>query len=404
MKTSFNFAHYRKQLRANCIYRAVNPARYLLDRARTKLAHAGARSTFDGDRTTKVLLVSDTLAWNSEQQFNPFSLYRAELRDKLKLISLHLLLRDVLRSPNLILRSFDVVILKMSFETSTKEALDIVRSIKGALNGRRLIYFDGDDDLCVQWPEILPYVDLYVKKHLFHDRNQYLKQFVGKSNLTDFVHQRYNYSFSDNPIATETRPLPIEQLSKLSIGSNLALDHNIVELYSQLQLRPERSAKENDIVFRGSVPNNWMNYLRKDIVPALGRLGDRYRIILPTNRVPIEEYYREMESSRICVSPFGYGEICWRDFEAALCGCLLIKPDMSHVETNPDIFKPYQTYVPVQWDFSDLEEKCSYYLEHDDERRRIAERAFNVLDEFYKTDGGMKALDNLMRHCLEVRK
>jgi hypothetical protein len=373
---------------------------------RAKLADAGAGITLEGDRTTKILLVSDSdkLAWSSEQQFDPFALYRTELRDRLKLIAVHLLLRDVLQSPKLIISAFDIVILKMSFETDANEALDIVRTIEGALNGRRLIYFDGDDDLCVQWPRILPHVHLYVKKHLFRDRNQYLKRFVGKSNLTDFVHQRYNYSFSDNPVATETQPLPIEQLSKLSIGSNLGSDRNIVKLYRKLQLHPVQSANEHDVVFRGSVPNDWMYYLRKDIAPALGRLGERYRIILPTNRVPTGEYYREMQSSRICVSPFGYGEICWRDFEAILCGCLVIKPDMSHVETNPDIFKPYQTYVPVQWDFSDLEEKCSYYLEHDDERRRIAERAFIVLDEFYKSGGGMKALSNLIRDCLEVRK
>jgi len=27
--------------------------------------------------------------------------------------------------------------------------------------------------------------------------------------------------------------------------------------------------------------------------------------------------------SKICISPFGYGEICWRDFEAIIFGCLL---------------------------------------------------------------------------------
>ena len=29
------------------------------------------------------------------------------------------------------------------------------------------------------------------------------------------------------------------------------------------------------------------------------------------------------------LSPFGWGEICYRDFEAALNGMLLIKPDMN---------------------------------------------------------------------------
>jgi hypothetical protein len=83
--------------------------------------------------------------------------------------------------------------------------------------------------------------------------------------------------------------------------------------------------------------------------------------------------------SKICVSPFGYGEICWRDFEAVCLGCLLIKPDMGHVRTAPDLFIPGVTYAPVRWDFSDLEEVCSHYLENEKERVQIAQRARETL-------------------------
>ena len=31
------------------------------------------------------------------------------------------------------------------------------------------------------------------------------------------------------------------------------------------------------------------------------------------------------------MSPFGFGEICYRDFEAMLNGACLIKPDVSHL-------------------------------------------------------------------------
>ena len=142
-----------------------------------------------------------------------------------------------------------------------------------------------------------------------------------------------------------------------------------------------------------------MYYLRKDIGPALERLGKYYHVITPFSRVPIEEYYLELQSSKICISPFGYGEICWRDFEAVLCGCLLVKPDVGHVETSPDLFKPYQTYVPVRWDFSDLEKKCSYYLEHDVERQRIVNQAVEVLHSFYKGDDIMKAAVKFMQQA-----
>ena len=39
--------------------------------------------------------------------------------------------------------------------------------------------------------------------------------------------------------------------------------------------------------------------------------------------------------SKLCFSPFGYGEVCWRDFEAMSTGAVLVKPDMSHLQARP---------------------------------------------------------------------
>lgn len=395
-----DLGYYGKRFCDRSVYRLINPARYLRDWAAVHLFSAACNTEVGRNRLIKVLLVSDGTASTSEEQFNPFSFCRSELRDRWKVISTHLLITDVLRLSAFVLRSFDVVILKLSFRTGAEESLNIVRTIASALNDRRLIYFDGDDDLAVQWPGILRYVDLYVKKQVFRDRSQYLKRFVGKSNLTDFVHRKYNYNFSDDPVATETSPLSVEHISKLCIGCNLASDRNIVELYDRVRIGSSRQTKSNDVIFRGSVPNDWMRFLRREVGPALERLNNRYRIIMPVHRVSIDEYYREMQSSRICVSPFGYGELCWRDFEAVLCGCLLVKPEMSHVETNPDIFMPYKTYVPVRWDFSDLEETCRYYLEHDDARQRIADHAFKKLDEFYRSGGVTSTILNVLQRVV----
>jgi hypothetical protein len=70
-----------------------------------------------------------------------------------------------------------------------------------------------------------------------------------------------------------------------------------------------------------------------------------------------------------------------------LSGALLVKQDMSHVETRPDVFRPFETYVPVSWDLSDLEEKVRYYIAHPEERIAIASRAFAVVNE-YAAGGG----------------
>jgi Glycosyl transferases group 1 len=396
---------YASRQKRNLIYRAINPARYCFDLSCVKLGRRRAIKN-TATRPIRVALISDLGAYCSEEQFNPFSTYRLELRNKLQLISLHLLLKDALRAPKLILSHFDIIALKMSFRTNPFEALRVVRTIRNAVNSKRIIYFDGDDDLGVQWPEILSYVDLYIKKHIFRDKSNYLKPFIGKSNLHDYVHHKYGYSFSTRDygncldgytMISESGPVPIDQLGKIILGFNLALDRYIINLRKDLQHRVASIAEGNDIIFRGSVAqDNWSYYLRKDIAPVLRRLKKSYRVIMPTKRVGLEEYYHEMMSSKICISPFGYGEICWRDFEAMLCRCLLIKPDMSHVETNPDIFQPYKTYVPVKWDFSDLEEKCIYYLTHEGERKRIVSEGFRVLDEFYRNDGFIKSVSRML--------
>jgi hypothetical protein len=192
-------------------------------------------------------------------------------------------------------------------------------------------------------------------------------------------------------------PVPIRQLDKIQLGFNLALDHNIVKLYEEHQHRLANVTKQNDIIFRGSVAQeNWSYHLRKDVEPILRRLEKAYQVIIPSKCVTLEEYYCEMTSSKTCISPFGYGEICWRDFEAMLCGCLVVKPDMTHVETNPDIFKPFKTYVPVEWDFSDLEDKCIYYLTHEAERQCIVTEALKDLGEFYENDGFIKSVSKMV--------
>jgi hypothetical protein len=94
----------------------------------------------------------------------------------------------------------------------------------------------------------------------------------------------------------------------------------------------------------------------------------------------------------MCFSPFGYGEVCWRDYEAVIAGSMLLKPDMSHIESSPDIFIPGQTYVPLRWDLSDLEEKAKHYAQNDAERIRIAENALAVLSDYARSSGFVRQM------------
>jgi hypothetical protein len=132
-------------------------------------------------------------------------------------------------------------------------------------------------------------------------------------------------------------------------------------------------------------PDGFIAPLRLAAIRHLEALAGEYRVVATTDRIRPADFRDELRRSRICVSPFGHGEVCFRDFEAVLHGCLLIKPDMGHLETRPNIYVPGQTYIPVRWDFGDLAEKCRYYLENESERAGIAERASRALREFHET-------------------
>ena len=64
-----------------------------------------------------------------------------------------------------------------------------------------------------------------------------------------------------------------------------------------------------------------------------------------------------MYNCKIILSPYGFGEVTPRDLEAAMFGCVLIKPDMSYLEMIPNVYVPNETYVACKHDFSDINEK-----------------------------------------------
>ena len=319
-----------RKLRADLSRRVLAPLRYGTENVIASLGNAASASG-----PIRLGLVSDGAEITSEEQFNPFAAFRSELRRKLGVISLKCSVDDVLRSPEAYLAPFDIVLLKLSFRKNRSEAQKTIELIRTATRAP-LIYFDGDDDLCVQWPELLSCVDLYIKKHVFRDRSQYSRPMVGKSNLTNYVHQTFGVSFSHDPIAAHTDAVPTEQIPKIMAGYNLALDGKILDLYRATEPRSIfGSRRDVDIIFRGNVPNDWMGKLREPLRPALELMRKSNRVVTPDKRVATQDYYQELTSSKICISPFGYGEICWRDFEAVLCGALLVKPDMSSRRNQP---------------------------------------------------------------------
>ncbi|MCC6304044.1 MAG: glycosyltransferase family 1 protein [Rhodobacteraceae bacterium] len=342
-------------------------------RGRRLPAHVGRRLAGRGGRVN-LLLASDLLVYTSEQQFHPFDRHARALEADLGLVTLQADLGLARALLALGRPRFDAVGLKLSFRTPAAEALRVTAAFRRAAGTRPLVYFDGDDDLGVQWPDVLAHVDLYLKKHAHRDRAAYLRPTIGKSNLTDHAARHFGASFADD-IIPASPGLPAAAIEKISVLANIAEDAKIAELLARLPGAPA-GPRPVDVVCRATVdPASWTWGFRRGVAAALAGLPATTRVLVPTERVSQSRYYEEMLQARLCVSPFGFGEICWRDFEAILCGAVLVKPDMGHVETRPDLFVPHATYLPVRGDFADLAETCARWLERPAELSRIAATA-----------------------------
>lgn len=366
---------------------------------------AGKLATFRAGRSgkpvRKILVFSDRLSDTSEQQIQPLVRYRQSIAAELGFVFefSHVDRIDAVLEKGL--SGYSAVALKLIFNVPAPQAEALATKLFDAARatGARCLVLDGDDDQCVTWPGVLDACDAYIKKHCFADRRDYHKRFVGKTNLTDYAHSEYGRDFSAD-IIPHSGPLSEAQFEKIILGWNIGLDDKIYRLARDLTPQVLGWSKNYDMSCRASVPpDRWIFEMRDTAVQALEALASKLRIHAPTDRVSQQDYYYEMLESRFTVSPYGFGELCWRDFEAILCGSVLIKPDMSHIETWPNLFVPGETYVPVAWDYADLDEATSVLVNDEAARLRIAENARNTLLNALSKQAFLDRLDHTMRAC-----
>jgi hypothetical protein len=226
-------------------------------------------------------------------------------------------------------------------------------------------------------------VDLYVKKHLLRDRGLYGRPTLGDTNLTDHYNRRFGI-----PEPEQCFAIPDGFLDKVILGPSFATAPMI--LPALLGRRP-RGARPIDLHARfatGGTP--WYAGMRGESEAALGQVPEL--TVLRGEGVPLPRFMVEMARSKLCFSPFGYGEVCWRDYEAIAAGAVLLKQDMAHVQTDPDIFVPWETYVPLRWDLSDFQDTVRRLAADSALRDRIAGQAFGVLHDWLRSERFARAM------------
>ncbi|MFC2053452.1 glycosyltransferase [Chloroflexota bacterium] len=248
----------------------------------------------------------------------------------------------------------------------------------------------------------MPYIDLYAKCDLLRDRSLYTKKFYGERIFTDYYHQ--SRGIIDNVSPSFRQPIKPEELPKLALSWNLGLgDYRTFDKWglrarmflpwASYDIKPVSPCAERDIdIFlrgRTRYKHATVSFQREETIRQLESFvqNNSYRALYG-GVVRYNQYKKERSRSRIMVSPFGIGEVCYRDFECFMAGALLFKPDMSHLETWPNYYVPEITYIPFAWDFSDFQVKLREVLDSPEKCKKIAQKGQDIYLNSLSPTGG----------------
>jgi hypothetical protein len=266
-----------------------------------------------------------------------------------------------------------------SWRQDDPSALEKIAKI--AAKAPATIYFDRSSGPANLDPELFPLVEMYCKSSLLKDRQLYLRPLYGQRQFTDYYHREFGV---EDTVVTRSRPLSNEaDLEKLRLGWNTGLANysvfgpKLVNMYRRIPARlwmlptphfaDPGASRTVPVSCRMNIEYDYetLSYQRR-------RLSEMLANFKRTGRIGKLAYVRELAHSKVVASPFGSSEINYKDFEVFITGGALLKPDMSHIETFPDLFEDGVTYFSHAWDFKDLENKLQTILADDDSRIEVA--------------------------------
>jgi len=266
---------------------------------------------------------------------------------------------------------------------------------KAKNEGRRILWFDTYDSTASTEFDVLPYVDLYLKNQILRDKQLYLDD----SNRVRFYVRKLNEIYNITQEHDKERALPEpSHLKKIQISWNSCYENynenrhgifnkiyqrylrpnSLWQLKTKIEFCPPKSNRSNIFSCRVFTDYKWdaIRRHREDICRLVRGLGG------DTKKMSLKAFFEEMENSMISIGPFGLGEITLRDYEIILSGSTLIKPNISYVNTFPNLFRENETYVPVKWDLSDLIDTIEYLAANCEIREEIGTNAQEVYREY----------------------
>jgi hypothetical protein len=291
-------------------------------------------------------------------------------------------------------------------EAQASRTLELLMSIRE--KSTKVIWCDTSDSTGTLQSRVFPAVDKYLKSQILADRSLYATQIYGGRVFADYYHQ--NNGIEDEVGNAIDSPISESDTLKVGVSWNAGLaDYSTygpwkIGLYNRVQLpfllRHSRQLtvadkqRSNDISarFGATYSRATVRYQRESITKLL---VDR----LDTQKLNRRGYMKELQSSKVVLSPFGWGEITLKDFEVFMTGGMLLKPSLDHMSTWPNFFEQDVTYLSHDWDLSNVTERIDWAIENSSERLEIAHQG---QQRYIEHTSGPDAESHFVTHLKEV--
>jgi len=268
-------------------------------------------------------------------------------------------------------------------------------------NGNNVVWFDVTDSTGTCQFQVLPYVDRYYKSQLLKDRNLYSQKMYGSRIYTDYYHKE-NSVVDTDPLYSETIDQP-EYFDKLKVSWNSGLGHYSQSLVGDIRKKAYRNSGK---FLSAKIPHSWcypdsnrqinlsarfgISYKRQTVRYQREQIKEMIPELLNLPKLTRKKYFSELSNSKVMIAPFGFGEITLREFEGFISGCLILKPNMQHIDTWPNFYVSNSTIVEHEWDLSDFMAKLEDCYTRYDEYVDVARNGQDLYKEYVDPVTGPK--------------
>ena len=270
-----------------------------------------------------------------------------------------------------------------------------------------IIWLDLSDSAGNTQFEVLPYVKKYVKKQFYKDKSLYKINYFRNRFYSDYYQKRFNL---ENNSVQKFTILNDKYSNKLVQGWNIGVGNyfdslkynkfikfksiflansfsNYKELFKYTLDYYNENFKKNDIFFKFNLRNSEnkisIHYQRQRVNEIL----TNYYGYKNFNRLSHRDFLISLKNSKISVGAFGWGEVCYREFEAIKMGAAIIFPNMDNIETWPNIYQDRITYLSYNYDLKNLLAKVEELLNDQELRTNLIKNSQEICKSVYDVKG-----------------